>query len=233
VCSPRPRRRAVKQGEHRGCDDRLLQRLRRHLHRLFDILRREGLVLERAAGQTRQLSVMPVSKDRKILPVRREIVGEPSPGQRVGERIGRKARHALLSVGDDGLARGLRALDRVEAGGVLFPFQFLVLDLAGVIVGERLLQLHRPGSDPTGSVGIGIAFLPVFPPLNRGWIVFSAASGRSRRQPPIYRPRALRPIVTTPIQTDETVCATCREHSRLSKFCSHWLVLLRPPNGKK
>jgi hypothetical protein len=35
------------------------------------------------------------------------------------------------------------------------------------------------------------------------------------------------------IHADDTTPPTVRDHSRLLKFCSHWLVFLRPPNGKK
>src|ERR1700677_90042 len=114
---------------------------------------------------------MPVGEEREILPACGEMVGKASPGQRVGERVGRKARHALFAVGYDGRARRLRALDTAEAGRVLFALQICVLDLAGVIVGERLLQLHRPGQRSNGFSGDWHCVSPCFSTLNWGWIV--------------------------------------------------------------
>ena len=35
------------------------------------------------------------------------------------------------------------------------------------------------------------------------------------------------------IHAEDMAPPAVRDHSRASKFCSHWLVLRRPPNGKK
>ena len=219
--------------------------LSRHLHRLFDILGRIGLVLERPAGQARQLPMMAVGEYGEILPVRREIVGEPGSGQRIGERIGREARHALLAIGDDGLAGRLRALDRIEAGGILLPLEVLVLDLAGIIVGEGVLQLHRPrqrsdgfGRDwhcvspwfSTPRIGVG-RFLECFRKASAEAAIIVSKRRRSATAHS-HVARAVRRCMSpfTPATWRPRPSATIRG---LSKLLSHWPVLRRPPNGKR
>ena len=77
----------VQERQHRGGDDRLLQGLGRHLHRLLDVGRGEGLVPERSAGQARQLTVVAVGEDREVLAIPGEVVGEARARQRVSERM--------------------------------------------------------------------------------------------------------------------------------------------------
>ena len=67
------------------------------------------------AGQARQLAMVPVVEDREELAVAGEVVREAGARERVGDRVGREARLALLAVGDDRLAGRLEALDRVLA----------------------------------------------------------------------------------------------------------------------
>jgi hypothetical protein len=44
-----------------------------HLNRLFHELARIEIVAERAAGDLRQLTIVTVGKDRKILPTRSQV----------------------------------------------------------------------------------------------------------------------------------------------------------------
>jgi hypothetical protein len=73
-------------------------------------------------------------------------------GERVGDRVGREARGALLAVRDDRRAGRFHALDRIEAGGVLFALEIATADLARVISRISGLQLGRPrqGADGFG-----------------------------------------------------------------------------------
>ena len=145
----------IEEHQHRGGDDRLLDRLARDRLVLLDELRGEGLVAERAAGQPRQLTVVAVVEDGEELPVAGEVVGQAGARERVGDRVGGEARLALLAVGDDRLARRLQALDRVVGGGVLLGLELVPGDLALVVVGVGLLELHRPrqGTDELGRDG--------------------------------------------------------------------------------
>ena len=72
---------------------------------------------------------MAVIEDREELPVAGEVVRQAGTGQRVGDRVRREARLALLAVGDDRLARGLEPADRVLGRGIL-----LGLELCQVIL---------------------------------------------------------------------------------------------------
>jgi hypothetical protein len=95
---------------------------------------------------------MAVVEDGEELAVAGQVVGQAGARQRVGDRIGGEARLALLAVGDDRLAGLLEALDRVLGGRVLLGLQLVPGDLALVVVGVGLLELHRPGqgSDELG-----------------------------------------------------------------------------------
>ena len=148
----------VEQHQHRGRDDGLLDGLRGDRLVLLDELRGERLVAERAAGQPRQLAVVAVVEDREELAVAGEVVGEPGAGERVGDRVGREARLALLTVGHVGLAGLLEPLDRVLRRLVLLGLQLGEVDLAVVVRLEGLLQrcVMGRGSEPTSSVGIGM-----------------------------------------------------------------------------
>ena len=145
----------VEQHQHRGGDDGLLDGLGGDRLVLLDELRGERLVAERAAGEARELAVVAVVEDREELAVAGEVVGEAGAGQRVGDRVGREARLALLAVGDVGLAGLLEALDRVLGGRVLLGLQRGEVDLAVVVGLVGLLQLHRArqGSDELGGDG--------------------------------------------------------------------------------
>ena len=86
-------------------------------------LRRVRLVAERAAGQPRELAMVAVVEDREELPVAGEVVREAGARERVGDRVGREARLALLAVGDDRLTGLLEALDRVLGRRVLLGLE--------------------------------------------------------------------------------------------------------------
>ena len=120
----------VEQHQHRGRDHRLLDRVRRDRAVLGHELRRERLVAERPAGQPRELAVVAVVEDREELAVPREVVGQARARQRVGDRVRREARLALLPVGHDRLAGRLQPLDRVRRGRVLLGLQLGPLDLS-------------------------------------------------------------------------------------------------------
>jgi hypothetical protein len=101
-----------------------------------------------------------VGEDGEVLAaVAGQMVGQPGAGQRVGDRVGGKARPALLSVGDDRLAGGLATFDRVTDGGVLLGFQLGPAGPTRVVTGVGLLQPGGAGSEPTGSVGIPVLVL--------------------------------------------------------------------------
>ena len=134
----------VEQHQHRRGDDGLLDRVRRDRAVLLDELRRERLVAERAAGEPRQLAMVAVVEDREELPVAGQVVREARAGQRVRDRVRREARLPLLPVGDDRLPDLLEPPDRVRRRLVLLGLQLLPADLAVVVVGVGLLQLHRP-----------------------------------------------------------------------------------------
>src|SRR3954449_13140121 len=70
----------------------------------------------------------------------REVAGQAGAGKRFGDRVGGEARLALLAVGDDRLAGGLQAPDRVLGGGGLLGLQPLPVDLAVVVVLIGVLQ---------------------------------------------------------------------------------------------
>ena len=135
----------IEQRQHRRRDNRLLQRLFGHGLGLLDILRGIGLVFERPAGQARQLAMVAVGKNGEILAVTRKVFGKAGARQRVGDRIGGKARHALLAVGDDRRAGRRHAFQAVGAGRVLLLDEGGMFDLACVIILERRLQLGRTG----------------------------------------------------------------------------------------
>ena len=93
-----------------------------------------------------------VVEDREELAIAGEVVGQTRAGQRVGDRVGREARLALLAVGDDRLADALKALDRVGGRLVLLRLEVLERDVALVIGLVGLLELHRArqGTDQLG-----------------------------------------------------------------------------------
>jgi hypothetical protein len=93
---------------------------------------------------------MAVGKDREILAVAGEMLGKPGSGERIGQRIGGKARGALLAVAYDWRACRLHPPDRIETGGVLLQHQLFAGDLAGVVIGECRLQLGRTGQRTDG-----------------------------------------------------------------------------------
>jgi hypothetical protein len=84
-----------------------------------------------------------VVEDGEELAVAGEVLGEAGPRERVGDRVCREARLALLAVGDDRLAGRLEALDRVLGGLVLQRLELLPRDLAVVEVLVGVLQLLR------------------------------------------------------------------------------------------
>ena len=103
----------VQQHQHRRRDHRLLHRVGGDRAVLLHELGRERLVAERPARQARELAVVAVVEDREVLAVAGEVVGQPGARERVGDRVGREARLALLAVGDDRLADLLEPADRV------------------------------------------------------------------------------------------------------------------------
>ena len=56
----------IKQIHHPRGDYSLMERLVCHLHRLFDKFAGEEVVVERAAGDLRQLPIMAVGEDREV-----------------------------------------------------------------------------------------------------------------------------------------------------------------------
>ncbi|HEX4625858.1 MAG TPA: hypothetical protein VH231_15525 [Solirubrobacteraceae bacterium] len=111
---------------------------------LLDEFRGVGLVAERAAGDPRQLAVVAVVEDGEELAVAGQVVGQAGAGQRVGDRIGGKARLALFPVGHHRLTRGLQPLDRIFGRLVLLGLQVRELDPALVVVLVGVLQRLRP-----------------------------------------------------------------------------------------
>jgi hypothetical protein len=111
--------------------------------------------VERAARQPGQLAVVPVVEDREELAVAGEVVGEADARERVGDRVRREARLALLAVGDDRLARRLQAVDGVLRRRVLRRDELRVLDAALVVGGVGVLQRHGPGQRPDELGGDG------------------------------------------------------------------------------
>src|SRR6516164_1712563 len=81
----------IEQGEHRWRNDRLLERLRRHLHRFLGELGCVGLVSEWPSRKTRQLPMMAIGEDGEILPVACKVIGEAGSGERVSQGIGSEA----------------------------------------------------------------------------------------------------------------------------------------------
>ena len=138
----------VQQHHHRRRDHRLLDVMRRDRLVLADELRRVGLVAKRATRDARQLAVVAVVEDGEELPVTREVVGQAGARQRVGDRVGGKARLPLLAIGHDRLARVLQAMDRVLGCLVLLSLQVGESDLALVVGLVGVLELLRPGQRP-------------------------------------------------------------------------------------
>lgn len=60
------------------------------------------------------------------------------------EVVGREARLPLLAIVDDWRADLLQPSDRVSGRGVLLGLELSPGDLAFVVVGVGLLELHRP-----------------------------------------------------------------------------------------
>ena len=148
----------IEQRQHRGRDDRLLHRLGRGLDRELERIGGEALVAEGAAGQPRQLAMVAVGEDGEILAAPRQMVGEAGSRKRVGDRIGREARPALLAVGDDGRAGRLHARDRIPHGLFLLGLQVCLGDLALVVGGVGGLKLGRSRQGPHGfggNAGVG------------------------------------------------------------------------------
>src|ERR1700733_14728434 len=86
---------------------------------------------------------MPVVEDRKELPVARQIGSEARAGERVRQRVCGEARLALLTVGNNRFANPPQSPDRVGGSVVLRRDELLPADRSLVVVGIRLLKLHR------------------------------------------------------------------------------------------
>jgi hypothetical protein len=134
----------IQEHHHRRSDHCLLDGLGRDLDVLLDELGCVALVPEGAAGDARQLTVMAIVEDGEVLAVEGEVVGGAGPRQGVREVIGRETRLPVLTVGDVRLAGRLQPLDRVLSRRVLRGYELLLGDLALVVIGVGLLQLHRP-----------------------------------------------------------------------------------------
>src|ERR1700739_2247303 len=84
-----------------------------------------------------------VGENGEVLAVGGQMLGETRAGKRVGDGIGREARHSLLAVGHNGSTGCFHPLDRVKTGSILLSCQLFLGDFAGVITGIGRLQLHR------------------------------------------------------------------------------------------
>ncbi|KAL8965157.1 MAG: hypothetical protein Q9183_003998, partial [Haloplaca sp. 2 TL-2023] len=99
------------------------------------------LVLERTTGQARQLAMMPVIEDGKVLPIGGEVCGQPGTAKGVDDGICSKRGGALFAVGDQGLARGGHLHHRLLGGLVLRRDQVFFGDFAGIVVGVGNLKV--------------------------------------------------------------------------------------------
>jgi hypothetical protein len=133
----------VQQSQHRGCDHRLLHRLRREADRLLQRVCRVLVVGERPAEQLGQLTAVAVGEDREELPARAQHRREAGARERGGDGVGGEARPPLLTVGDDRRARGLHLLDGVLGRSVLQLLELGLLDLTRVELAVGLLELRR------------------------------------------------------------------------------------------
>lgn len=77
----------------------------------------------------------------KILPIRRQIVRQALPTQRVDDWVGRERAGALFAVCHEGLARLRHLRDRVFGGPVLRLDELVAGDGAGVVVCVGLLEV--------------------------------------------------------------------------------------------
>src|SRR5262249_257046 len=126
---------------HRWADDRLLHGSLGVGDGLGKCVRRVGLVVERPAGQARQLPMMAVGEDREVLSATGQVWREASPGQGVGDGVRRKAGPALFAVRNDWRAGRLEVCDGVADCLVLPNFEFVGRDASSGIVGIAGLEL--------------------------------------------------------------------------------------------
>ena len=100
---------------------------------------------------------MAVGEDREVLATGAEMVGETGARKRLGHRVSRKARPPLLAIGDDRLAGGLAAGNRVPGRRLLLDLQLSLLISLASYCAYAACSLSGRGSEPTGSVGIPVS----------------------------------------------------------------------------
>lgn len=97
-------------------------------------------------------------KTYKILPVRRQIIRQPFPTQRIDDRVRRERAGALLAVRHERLARLRHPRHRVLGGRVLRFHEVVARDGSGVVVCVGFLEVFGAGGLALGLFFLGLGF---------------------------------------------------------------------------
>jgi len=114
----------------------------------LEVVRRVGLVLERALGETGELAMVTVIEDGEVLAVSGETIGKAGTHESIGERIGGEGGSTLLAIGNNGMPGTFEILEGIDDRLFLSSVELLFGDLAGVVISICLLQLGRARERP-------------------------------------------------------------------------------------